>query len=196
METDDPSGRIRPDSTFQLLERFKKGDRDALNQLFSRYLPPLQRWASGRLPRWARDAVDTQDLVQDTLLQTFKRIEVFEPTREGALQAYLRQAVLNRVRDEIRRTSRRPSTAAIDSQHADDSPSPHEHAIGSEAFERYETALTALRAEDREAIIGRVEMGYSYEQLADALGKPSAEAARKTAQRALMRLAEGMQRGQ
>ena len=35
-------------------------------------------------------------------------------------------------------------------------------------------------------------MGYSYDELADALGKPSADAARKTAQRALVRLVAAM----
>jgi DNA-directed RNA polymerase specialized sigma24 family protein len=41
-------------------------------------------------------------------------------------------------------------------------------------------------------IIGRVEMEYSYAELADILGKPTADAARKAAQRALLRLAEEM----
>ena len=65
--------------------------------------PPLRRWASGRLPRWARDLSDTPDLVQETLFQTFRKINGFEHRGEGALQAYLRQAVMNRIRDEIRR---------------------------------------------------------------------------------------------
>ena len=61
----------RPDSTLLLLERARAGDEGALNDLFARYGPALRRWASGRLPRWARDLADTPDLVQDTLLQTF-----------------------------------------------------------------------------------------------------------------------------
>lgn len=61
-------------------------------------------------------------------------------------------------------------------------------------MDQYERALAALRPEDREAIIARVEMGYSYEEMADLLGKPSTDAARKAAQRALVRLAEEMRR--
>jgi DNA-directed RNA polymerase specialized sigma24 family protein len=38
-------------------------------------------------------------------------------------------------------------------------------------------------------------LGYSYEELADALGKPTADAARKAARRALVRLAEELQHG-
>ena len=70
--------------------------------------------------------------------------------------------------------------------------SPLELAIGREAVELYEDALRRLRPEEREAIIARVEMGYTYQQMAEALGKPSPEAARKAAQRALVRLAEEM----
>ena len=59
----------RLDSTFDLIERVRQGDQEALERLFARHLTPLQRWASGRLPRWARDLADTDDLVQDTLLE-------------------------------------------------------------------------------------------------------------------------------
>ena len=51
------------------------------------------------------------------------------------------------------------------------------------------------RPEEREAIIARVELGYSYEELALMLDKPTSDAARKMAQRALVRLAEEMKRG-
>ena len=108
------SGRTDPESTFRLLDRARSGDQEALERLFGRYLRPLQRWARGRLPGWARDLADTDDLVQDTLVQTFKKIDGFEPRGVGALQAYLRQAVLNRIRDELRRKRRRPEMTELD----------------------------------------------------------------------------------
>src|SRR4051794_16651827 len=93
---------ISSESSINLLDRARAGDDAALNALVARYLPRLRRWASGRLPQWARDMADTQDLVQETVLQTFRRIEGFEYRGDGALQAYLRQAVMNRIRDELR----------------------------------------------------------------------------------------------
>jgi RNA polymerase sigma-70 factor (ECF subfamily) len=185
-----------PESTFELIDRARKGDQAALDRLFARHLPPLQRWASGRLPKWARDLADTDDLVQDTLLRTFKRIEDFEPRRVGALQAYLRQAIVNRLRDELRRKGRQPESTELDGvtlESGEDSPL--EQAIGREAVEHYEAALQRLKPEEREAIILRVEMGYAYEDMAEALGKPTPDAARKAAQRALVRLVEEMKRG-
>ena len=69
-----------------------------------------------------------------------------------------------------------------------------EAAIGRQALERYETALSRLRAMDREAIIGRIELGLTYDELAAALGKPSANAARMALERALFRLAHEMRK--
>jgi RNA polymerase sigma-70 factor (ECF subfamily) len=194
-DTDSSGASSDVESTFSLIARARAGDSEALEQLFARHRKPLQRWASGRLPKWARDISDTEDLVQETLLGTFKRIGDFEPRRVGALQAYLRQAVLNRIREELRRKGRRPDGTDLDDVEVDSAESPLEQAIGREAVERYEQALARLKAEEREAIIARVEMGYTYEELAEALGKPTPDAARKAAQRALVRLAEEIKRG-
>ena len=127
----------RQPSSLTLIERAQAGDQAALETLVARYRPRLERWASGRLPRWARDIADTQDLVQETLFQTFKRIESFENRGDGALQAYLRHAILNRIREELRRWKRRPHKVDFDSKAADDERSPLEEAIGQEALARY-----------------------------------------------------------
>jgi RNA polymerase sigma factor (sigma-70 family) len=183
------------ENTALLLERARAGDAVALDALFARYLPAFRRWASGRLPAWARDLADTQDLVQDVLLQTFRKIGTFEPRHEGALQAYLRMALLNRMRDELRRVQRRGVPTELGTDHPAPGPSPLEAAVGRQGVDRYERALTALRPEEAEAIIGRLEMGYSYPELAEVLGKPSPDAARMAVERAIVRLVEEMKRG-
>jgi RNA polymerase sigma factor (sigma-70 family) len=183
------------ETTADLLQRARLGDAEALNQLFARYLPSLRRWARGRLPAWTRDLRDTDDVVQETLVQTFKHIDSFNPRHEGALQAYLRQALINRVRDEVRRVGRRGVNQEIVDDHADVAASPLEEAIGREAMGRYEAALGRLRPEEREVIIARVELGQSYQQIADGHGRASADAARMAVTRALVRLAEEMETG-
>jgi RNA polymerase sigma-70 factor (ECF subfamily) len=111
-----------PSTTADLLKRAREGDRDAMEQAFMRQLQTLRRWASGRLPHWARDVADTDDLIQDVFLQTFKRIDDFEARGPGALHAYLRQSVLNRMRDEIRRRVRRPLAVQADGGLPSDGP--------------------------------------------------------------------------
>ena len=73
--------------------------------------------------------------------------------------------------------------------------SPLEQAIGRRRWSATSGRFERLTPEEREAIIARVEMGYSYEELAEALGKPTPDAARKAAQRALVRLVEEMKHG-
>ena len=178
------------ESTIELLALVRDGDREALERLFARCLPPLRRWARGRLPAAARGALDTQDLVQDTILNSLRRLDQFESRHQGALQAYLRQAVLNRIRDEARRFSRRPAAAELTESQPSDSASPLDIAIGRQGVARYEAALQRLRPIDREAIIGRLELQYDYQELATVLGKPNANAARVAVTRALARLME------
>lgn len=178
-----------------LLRSARGGDREALDRLFARYLPLLRRWARGRLPLWARSALDTDDLVQDTLLQTLRRLEEFDHRREGALQAYLRQALHNRILEEIRRASRRPKASDTPADCVDQAPSPLEQVVGQEGLRRYESSLRHLKDHEREAIVLRVELGYSYQEIAAAMGKRSADAARMNVGRALVRLAKEMGRG-
>jgi RNA polymerase sigma factor (sigma-70 family) len=192
-----PAGEGTPvdlTSTTALLARVRSGDHAALDMLLERSLPALRRWARGRLPRFARGLLDTQDLVQDTVVQTLRRLDTFESRHQGALQAYLRQAILNRIRDEVRKHQRRGGTVVIGDEHAADTETPLEVAIGRERLARYERALARLRSTEREAIVARIELQYDYEQLALALGKPTANAARVALTRAVARLIEEMNR--
>lgn len=180
------------ETSLHLLARARAGDQEALDRLAARYLPRMRRWASGRLPRWARDLDETDDLVQDALLATFKRLDRIDVEHEGALQAYLRQAIMNRVRDQFRHAERRPVATELDPDRAASDASPLEAAIGAEAVERYERALANLRPADRAAIVARVELDCSNEELAVVLNKPSVNAARMAVERALVRLATEM----
>ena len=182
------------DATSDLLDRARAGDAQALNELFERHIPTLRRWASGRLPRWARDIADTTDLVQETIVDTLKHLDRFEHRGDGALQAYLRQAVINRIRNELRKVARRGVRSALDSGMPDAGTSPLDAAIGQQTLAQYDAALERLNPEEREAVVSRVEFGLSYAEIAHVMKKPSANAARMAVVRALMRLAEEMRR--
>src|SRR5689334_6838480 len=106
----DPLGTapLPAEATVELLNRVKSGDQQALGQLLDRCLPALRRWAHGRMPRSARGMLDTADLVQDAVVGAMRRLDAFEARHQGALQAYLRQAVMNRIRDVARRQRRSP----------------------------------------------------------------------------------------
>ncbi len=181
-----------PDSSFELIQRAQGGDADALNRLLERHMPALRRWARGRLPQYARDMTDTQDLVQEAVTRTFLNFKRFEYRGDGALQAYLRQAVMNRIRDETRRVRRKPFQDDLNENMVDDAASPLELAIGTETVDRYEAALNELEPAEREAVVARLELGCSYEEIAQLVGKSTPDAARMAVTRAIKRLASLM----
>lgn len=191
-----PHGASPLESTTVLLQQVRDGDDSAREMLIRRFLPILTNWARGRLPGGARDLAETDDLVQVTLLRALDKIDTFEYRREGAFLAYLRQILLNSVRYEIRRTGKRPHREALEDRVEDLGPPPEDppvlRRIGPELVEQYESALHALPDLQREAVMLRVEFGYSYAQIADAVGSPSANAARMMVSRALVHVAEMM----
>ena len=180
------------ESSFELIQRAQAGDEHALERLLERYRPRLQRWATGRLPRYARDLADTEDLVQEALIGTVRNFQQFEQRSEWALQAYLRHAVTNRIRDELRRFDSQPRRNLLPDDVASADHSPFEAAVGTEAFQRYDAALLTLDEIEREAVIARVELGCSYQEIAALVDKPSPDAARMLVARALAKLAKSM----
>ena len=181
-------------SSVDLVCRARDGDRQALDRLFERYLPLLRRWATGRLPRWARDLVDTDDMIQETLMRTFRSVEAFAPRHDGAFAAFLRQVLDNRIRDELRNATRRPRGDEISLNREGTEASPLEAAIGSESLRRYEGALGRLPEDDRALVLARIELGLAFEEVARATNRPTADAARMAVRRALVRLATEMDR--
>ncbi len=178
------------ESTLSLLQRIRAGEEAARDRLLGRYLPILRAWAHGRLPAGARGLSETDDVVQVALIGSLSRLDSFEYRHEGAFLAYLRHAVLNAIRQEIRNARRRPAGGALGESHPDPAASVVERVMGRELLERYEAALMELSEDARDAVILRLEFGLSFAEVAAALGRPSPDAARMLTVRALVRLSE------
>ncbi len=170
----------------------REGDEAARERLFSRFLPGLRRWAHGRMPDRIRSLVDTDDLVQVSFYRAFTRMHDFDPRHQGAFLAYLHQILMNGIREEIRRASRRPGAAPLPDDLPEDRPSLLDRTIGREALGAYESALARLPEEQQRSVILRIEFGFSHQEIADSLGRPSANAARMQVARGLVRLSEMM----
>lgn len=186
------------DSTSSLLRALRAGEPGAGDRLIERMRPALIRWAHRRMPLESRSLQDTEDIVQVTLVRTFQGLDRFEAAGPGALLGYARQILFNALRDEARRTARRPRTSSIEEDWSppDPAPSALDLAVGAETLRRYESALAALRSDQREAVLLRIELKYTYAEIAEALELVSAEAARKSVARSLARLAEVMRDGE
>jgi RNA polymerase sigma factor (sigma-70 family) len=179
-------------STVELVVRARLGDEGAWREIMARYEGPLRRSVRGRLPRAARGLNDTDDMVQDATLNVLRRLPLIELRFPGALLAYLRRSINNRLVDERRRAQRTVIPTPLLDEHVTPQASPLDHILARDRRRRFRAGLSTLSARDRRAVVMRLEAGASYEVIATALGCPTPNAARVTVGRALHRLAEHM----
>ncbi len=159
-----------------------------------RLLPRLVAWARGRLPPHARQQADTEDLVQDAALGALCNQKQIESRGEPGLWVYLRNSVLNGIRDETRRSARGEVALTITDSRPDPAPTPDRRLEAREERRLFQAALDRLSGEDQALIIGRVELHLTCEELARVLGSGSPGAIRAASKRALLRLAQEMDR--
>jgi len=183
---------LSDEPTIELVVRARTGDRLAVEALLQRSIPQLKRWAHGKLPPAARNSLDTGDLVQETVLHVLRRLDMFEPRHVGAMQAYLRQSVLNRIRDEVRRIGRHPTSIELPDDMPSEEPSPEEQAVQAEAVSKYCEALGMVSPRDRQLVVARVEAQWTYHEIAKHFTMPTADAARMAVSRALRRLLDSV----
>lgn len=183
------------ESTLHVFDRARGGDMGAARELIERAVPSLRRFTRGRIPSYGRGSADTEDVVQDAVVRVLLQLDSFQHRSVTALQAYLKLTVVNSIRDVIRRVRRRGVPLEPSEDLAVDAPSPLELAIRRETAARFVSALERLKPTDRQAIIWRVELGYSYEEIARQMGKSSPAAARMTVARAMKRLAQELHLG-
>jgi RNA polymerase sigma-70 factor (ECF subfamily) len=79
-----------------LLERLRRGDTTAFDSIFRSWYGPLV----GTAERMLRDRAVAEELVQDVMLELWRRRESLSP--DGSAQAYLFQATRNRVLNHLR----------------------------------------------------------------------------------------------
>ncbi len=153
-----------------LLERARRGDRDAFTELVSRHQDALYTMALRLLGR----PEDAADVVQETFLRAYVNL----PKLRGvAVKGWLFRVAVNAARDVQRRAVRRPTSPLEDGEgKIIDLPDP---ALGpdatAEARERagaIREALLALPLEFRQALVLRDVNDLSYEEVATVLRVP------------------------
>jgi len=180
------------DSTCGLFFRAKHGDLEAREKLWKKLRDRLCRYAHGKLPRRLRSLVETEDVVQDALTQTLRRIDLFDPKHSGAFGVALFVTMKRCLIDQHRRASRQPAPGETATSLVAEGPSPMEEAIEKEKLERVITARFKLSEEDQALLTARLDLDLGYPDVAQLFGKPSPDAARVAVQRAIGRLVKKM----
>jgi RNA polymerase sigma-70 factor (ECF subfamily) len=174
-------------TTAFLINSFNKGYKSSCDKLFNLYQPALLKWAHGRIPAQARGFMDTQDMVQDTMMLAFKSIKKIKAQRPGAFFSYLRTVFINQIKQELRRN--KPFQLSI-TQFSNDQKLTYEKDLNT--IIDYDKALNKVSFDEKEAIILRLEFGFKYDEIAQITEKPSANAMRMYITRALLKLASHM----
>jgi RNA polymerase sigma-70 factor (ECF subfamily) len=87
----------------ELVSRAVRGDQVALTMLLTQSRPELVRYVAERLPADVRGAVDTDDIVQQTHVDVFRKFAEFQDRGTGSFARWMATIALRRLRDAIRR---------------------------------------------------------------------------------------------
>ena len=188
--------------TFELIRRAREGDKNALEKLFSDYYPITLRIVELRLGRRIRGITESEDVVQDSLLDVFKGLDHFEMHSEGDFKNWLAHIVENNIRDRFRRARAEKRGAGREKRFADipstvlsrvllrgTGPSPSKEAAARELEARLEHVLmNVLEDPYREVIILRSLCGMSYEEAAKSMGYEKTSTVRSLYSRAMEKL--------
>jgi len=165
----------------QLNELCKERNSSALEELLARYRNPLM----GFIYSVIRDYHQAQDIFQETFVRVYREAHRF---RTGAVfKTWLYTIAMNRCRDSIRRSKRRPTISLESEWGASDGkseqrimervasadPGPREEAGGREMEDILQRELSGLSEEHRKVVILSRVNGFKYNEIAEILGIPS-----------------------
>ncbi len=188
--------------TQQLLERIRAGDRPAFEQLFARHRPYLRHVVELRLDPRLRPRLDPSDVVQDTQLAAFQRLDDYLRRQPMPFRLWLRQTARERLimlrRHHLtaaRRAAGREgalperSSLLLAQQLLAREASPSQQWDRREAARLVRDAVAGLADIDREILLMRNFEGLSNREVACVLGLEPGTASRRYG-RALLRLRE------
>ena len=192
---------FEPDSsaTRRLLSDVAAGDDSAFENLFSRNRRWLYRFVELRFDRRLRARVDPDDVVQETQLEAFRRLDDYLRRRPMPFRLWLQKTAYERLSKARRRHVRAARRSIMREMPLPDrssrvllahllgKPEPSQGLSHQELIRRVGEAVAQLGEIDREILVMRSYEGLSYDEVAVILEIEPA-AARKRYGRALLRL--------
>jgi RNA polymerase sigma-70 factor (ECF subfamily) len=158
-----------------LIERVQAGDMKAAEAIFRRYHAPIY----GLVSRMMRKGPETEDLVQDVFLKTFKGIGGFKGA--SSFKTWLYQIATNTCLNQLARAERKYIHDSLEQSTGDDGeltwgerlassdPQPEETALAAEVFRRVDEAIDKLSPEFKAVLILRDMHDFTYDDMARAL---------------------------
>ena len=159
----------------EAIRRVRAGENDAFGVLVDRYGARIERLVRG----FIRNEEDVRDVVQDSFLKAFSRIDRFDG--RSAFYTWLYRIAANTSMDHNKKVRRRPSPLSLGPAGEDGDgdrrtvdppspgPSPVQGASRAELRERIDAALETMPGLYREVLVLRELEGLSYDDIARAL---------------------------
>ncbi len=165
-----------------------------LDAAFPTFVHASQDGLYGGLLRLTRDPQLAADAAQDTYIRAYRALSDYQPERIRTLEVagWLWTIALNVVRNEARRTRRKP-VLLLDQlpETTADTPGPEDHALERASLVQVAAALDHLSETGRQSVVLRHVVGLSYREIAEATGRPI-NTIKSDVRRGLRSLAEHM----
>jgi RNA polymerase sigma-70 factor, ECF subfamily len=190
-----------------LLERARRGDQDARNELFEKCRAYVSLVARAQVGSWLQAKVDHSDLVQQTLLDAHRGLDQFRGTTDGEWLAWLKKIVHHNAADYVRRYGmaerrRAGREVSLNAPQMNDSnaptrdpsdpgQSPSQIVLRSEEQMEISRAVAQLPPDYQEVIILRNLERLPFDEIAQRLGR-SRPAVQMLWMRALRKLHESL----
>jgi len=186
-------------STCVLVRRAQEGNKEALEFLFSRYLPRVKRIVSLKMGYDLRNLFENDDIVQDAMLQAFRSLPSYRGGSNAGFLSWISRCVENRIVDAIRKQTARKRCPHVNSRAVSvklgslsgipdmKQMRPSQICQAKELRGKIDEAFASLSEHFREVLTLRLLCGMSYREIAQELGFASEGSARSVVSRALLR---------
>ena len=184
--------------TVSLVKKAQDGDRQAMEDLFARYLPRVRQIVALRLGMPPSAFAQHEDLVQDALLKTFENLDKYEQRSDATFRNWIAHCVTNSIRDHFRRSTadkrgggKVRSFGSFESEDLSvivfqgDEPTPSAVVGRKETLQKIEKTLLEMKEHWREVILMRLFCEMSYAEIGEALGIREEATVRKLFSRAV-----------
>ena len=139
-------------STRALVDRARQGDSEAFGELFDLFRERLRRLVGSRLNAHAAEAMDAEDVVQESLVRGLQSVASFRWQGEESFLRWLGGIAEHVIVDLVRHTARRPETT-LDFEVSGRDGSPSQGLRRDERFDRLQAALDDLSPDYRKVIV-------------------------------------------
>lgn len=190
--------------SLDLVHRAQAGDNDAYEQLFARYFLIVRQIVRRSMGPKLRRELGSEDVAQEAMVEAIRGLPDFRIPDRESLIALFAAIVRNRMRTNARRTEAQKrdrdrevtlaqlrdsiASGSIDFAPAADETLPPDAVANAELRLRIQGVLGRLDEQHQEVIRLREYESLSWEEVAERMGSPTANAARMLHARALVKL--------